>query len=257
MSTELFSLTGTTVVPLPGAFLAPVLPSDATLLIRSDASHHIGAGHIMRCVALAQEWAFRGGTVLVASNELTESTQSKLDANNIVSIHVGPSGQDFRELADEIGPTWIVLDVGVAVHEHLAAIGDAYDVLAIDDLGGRFATSPTLVLNQNAHGPSTPYAGIQPNKLLRGLEYILLRDEFLDEQPSVCGTEPTVLVAMGGTDPLQLLPDLIDSLASSSKAKILAVASSHHPQLNRLEELNQGHQRVELHMAAAGRTHEG
>ena len=33
------------------------------LFIRADANNHIGIGHIMRCISLAQSWSKKGGKV--------------------------------------------------------------------------------------------------------------------------------------------------------------------------------------------------
>ena len=38
------------------------------LIIRADASAHIGTGHIMRCIALAQAWQDNGGDVTFLSH---------------------------------------------------------------------------------------------------------------------------------------------------------------------------------------------
>jgi spore coat polysaccharide biosynthesis predicted glycosyltransferase SpsG len=49
-----------------------------TLLIRADASVQIGTGHIMRMIALGQEWQARGGEVVFACAEVTPAMRERL-----------------------------------------------------------------------------------------------------------------------------------------------------------------------------------
>ncbi|GAH09486.1 unnamed protein product, partial [marine sediment metagenome] len=54
-----------------------------TLLIRADASKEIGHGHVVRCLALAQEWQSRGGEVAMVSRELGTKLADRLMGEHI------------------------------------------------------------------------------------------------------------------------------------------------------------------------------
>ncbi len=51
-----------------------------TLSIRADATMHMGTGHVMRCVALAQAWQDRGGKALFISHCESDALQKRITA---------------------------------------------------------------------------------------------------------------------------------------------------------------------------------
>src|SRR5262249_3262600 len=50
------------------------------LIIRADAGAHIGAGHVMRCLALAERWQQSGGDVTFLTKALSPPMQARLKA---------------------------------------------------------------------------------------------------------------------------------------------------------------------------------
>src|SRR5690606_24891619 len=145
----------------------------------------------------------------------------------IVELESG--GRALRLAADQENAQWIVMDVGAQVHDYLIEL-DGYRTLVIDDLGGDFTAVPTLLLNQNIHAQTTIYRGIPPHRLKLGLDYLLLRDEFLRYQPTprIPATCRDVLVTLGGTDPLGLTPEIAGRLCEALDAEIHVVATGDH-----------------------------
>ena len=235
--------------------MSSALPS---LLIRADASRSIGAGHVMRCVAIGQEWSSRGGRVVFAATEITPGAEARVQDSGF-ELHVVPDAPGATvSLAREVGTAWVVIDVGARADELLGAFDSPAIsaqgkpepfVLAIDDLGGHFATAPALVLNQNAHGTTTEYPGLADDTLLRGLSYLLLRDEFVHVAPSPheVSTDPRILLAFGGTDPLDLLAPVAQAIVDQNIGQVVAVCGSTASSVARLRELaNAGV--IELHV---------
>ncbi len=186
-----------------------------SVLIRADAGASIGLGHVMRCLALAQELLHRGVRVCFAAHELPGSTAARLEAEgcSVRRVHGAPgSERDVDEtggLAEALDAEWVVVDgygFDLELQGRLAAA--RRKVLWVDDTGALSRYDVDLVLNQNLfaaelHGQYA--ARSKPGcRLLLGPSYALLRRELraaLSSSVARPRSRPTALAMFGGADP--------------------------------------------------------
>lgn len=182
------------------------------LLIRADSSRQMGAGHAMRCLALAQSAIDRGDEVVWASATMLAGPEARIASEAIVRETVaGVPGS-----GDDIDSTLLVASKYRCSH----AIVDGYQIgpsfdqsmvdnrircLRIDDIADQSAYPANFVLNQNVYARAEHYAGKAAGaRLLLGLRYLLMRREFeaADRPARRAGHRPRrVLVTFGGADP--------------------------------------------------------
>jgi spore coat polysaccharide biosynthesis predicted glycosyltransferase SpsG len=136
-----------------------------TLLIRADANAAIGAGHVMRCLALAQGWQDAGGTAVVAAAELPVAIENRLVEEKIEVVRLqvdpgtGPDATELANLARERNAPWVVVDgerFGPGYFETLKK--HDFKVLWLDDFGSVRAHDADLILNQNLGTSRDAYA---------------------------------------------------------------------------------------------------
>jgi UDP-2,4-diacetamido-2,4,6-trideoxy-beta-L-altropyranose hydrolase len=225
------------------------LTDPGTLLIRADASPAIGAGHVMRCLALAQAWQDTGGTALLAAYELPSWLETRLAAEKVGVAHlrsVSGTDDDARELLElsrQIAASWVVLD-----GEHLGAAyikilkrHSRFRILWLDDFGTPNQNEADLILNQNIGVTSDWYPSWGPKaKLLLGTRYVLLRREFRSHAPVLreTGASLRLLLTFGGSDPDNLTEKVLQAFTEGPpEVHVTAVVSSRHPRLTQLRRL--------------------
>lgn len=179
-------------------------------MIRTDASIHIGTGHLMRCLALAQAWKDAGGQVTfitACQNEdlLQQLREEEFDIH--VLDHPYPDSSDWDYAKDILAAypnAWVVLDgyhFDEVYHQWVKEMG--HRLLVVDDIAHLKHYYSDIVLNQNLHAEQLQYSCEPYTRLLLGTHYVLLRREFLawknwkHEIPRVARR---VLVTLGGGD---------------------------------------------------------
>lgn len=193
--------------------------------LRCDASPRRGVGHLVRCLALAEEFLARGAHVAVFGTvERLPWATAELSTRGI-PLHPGPdSPAELVEAARRHHLDVLVLDsyeLDPAGADALRAAG-VFTLAVIDgDSRGQVAD---LYLDQN-FGAELP--GL-PGRLLAGSGYALLRDAVITARPpapppATTVSRPRVLAFFGGTDAVGAAPVLTRVLVATGHPMDLTV----------------------------------
>ncbi|WP_345395897.1 hypothetical protein [Nonomuraea salmonea] len=168
--------------------------------IRCDAGARSGVGHLVRCVALAEELVARGVEV-VFLGEVRDSPwgRAQLDGRGLPLVPAPHEPEKLAALARGLGFDAVVLDsyeLAPATGSVLRAAG--LPVLAIVD-GDPLGQEADLYLDQNLGAEHRPFTLSGPR--LAGSSHVLLRDSVRrrTRAPRPDGP-PRVLCFFGGTD---------------------------------------------------------
>lgn len=181
------------------------------LVIRADSGAETGIGHVMRCLALAQAWQDRGGTVAFITATDVSGLTKRVRAEGVEWIKIpsrSGSDDDARitgAIAKNHKASWVVVDgyhFDTAYFTTLKEISEV-KVIAIDDLGRTSVMSSDLILNQNIYASPGLYPEVKV-PLLLGTRYALIRREFIRKgrvERKMPPVAQKILVSMGGSDP--------------------------------------------------------
>lgn len=195
------------------------MPAGPLLAIRADASREGGAGHIMRTLALAQEWISRGGTCIYLSRTLPTAIKERLDEEGcqIQSL----SSDDADEIAsclEKLAARWLIIDhyeLGRDFQRKLRLPAKT-KLGVISDQGINDFFEPEMVIHANVSSAADYTEAPKHTTILPGADYVLLRKELLlARKKSPVSTAKNILISMGGSDPQEagyiIASALIDS----------------------------------------------
>lgn len=190
-----------------------------TLLIRADSSTEIGAGHVMRCLALSEAWQAEGGDTVLVGRLSHGTLQKRLLSKGIRFIPLEDGENDIDRalgILDHEAVSWVVLDgyhFDTAYQRRVRRPG--VRLLVIDDVAQLSQYHADLLLNQNIGAGQLAYACEAGTKLLLGPHYALLRPEFaLRRMAPRRQGEPgrRLLVTLGGSDPANITGTVVRAL---------------------------------------------
>jgi UDP-2,4-diacetamido-2,4,6-trideoxy-beta-L-altropyranose hydrolase len=217
------------------------------LLIRADASPHIGTGHVMRCLALAQAWQLRGGDAVFVTHCSSNGLRRRLSDEGFKIVALKrpyPDPGDWKASSNVLAAhpgAWVVLDGYHLDSAYQRLVKEAgHPVLVIDDMAHLDYYYGDLLLNQNIHAEQLKYSCGPHTRLLLGTRYVLLRREFWPWdgwQRKISQVANRVLVTLGGADRDNQTLKVIQALrqVEVSDLEATVVVGVDNPHLGELE----------------------
>lgn len=197
---------------VPGGSSGEVPGGAVRVGVRCDAGARSGVGHLVRCVALAEELVTRGVEV-VFLGEVRDSpwARAQLDGRGLPLVPAPGEPAGLAALARELALDAVVLDSYALPQDTGATLRAAgLPVLAIID-GDPLGQEADLYLDQNLGAERRPFT--LPGRRLAGARYVLLRDSVRARtRPPREPGPPRVLCFFGGTDSAGVAPRWADAL---------------------------------------------
>lgn len=176
-----------------------------SVLIRADGGATIGAGHLIRCLALAETLRLRATVTFVTcqgqSPLVDHIRRAGITVIEIAAAHPDPGDAGtVARLVEQFGQEWVVIDGYHFDERYLERLRGAR-VMVIDDQARLERYAADVLLDQNVGALQQPYAVSTETQLLLGTRFTLLRPEFSGIEHADSGDRPRhVLVVMGAGD---------------------------------------------------------
>jgi UDP-2,4-diacetamido-2,4,6-trideoxy-beta-L-altropyranose hydrolase len=204
----------------------PTLVTPQGILVRLDSTPEIGAGHAVRCHALALALRFRRVPVAFATQaplrvHLAAIERDGFPVTPLPTADVralGPADLEATAaLAVAQGAGCVLVDHYGADAAYLRGLArSGFDVAVVDDLADRDLSDACWILNQNLGAERIAYPG--PAAL--GLRYAMLRPQFAADRARTARTfaaeNRNLLVTYGGGDTSELVARVLDGLEQSA-----------------------------------------
>ncbi|GIU51252.1 UDP-2,4-diacetamido-2,4,6-trideoxy-beta-L-altropyranose hydrolase [Shewanella sairae] len=178
------------------------------ILIRVDASSLIGAGHVMRCLTLADALYGKADCHFMCAAE-NGHLQRLIQQRGYQVLEVAPFTNELEHASQCLAQLTRDYDLLIVDHYQLSSVYEGMmraicrKVMVVDDLANR-QHDCDILLDQNLLADiNTRYQGLVPEacELLLGPDYCLLRPEFTCAQKANIHKNNSLMVSLGGSDP--------------------------------------------------------
>lgn len=220
------------------------------VIIRTDSSHLIGTGHVVRCLTLAKYLRSRGDKIKFVCRRLPGMIVDLIRSSDIEVHLIGspieaeqnlqcktndaPHGywlpvseqqdaMEFIEVAQGLGHAdWIIVDHYALTEVWEKQVLNSFQtrLFFIDDLADR-KHHCDILLDACSLNERNPYAGLVPNhtQVYQGPLYAILRSQFISHRPKEYRSQSeirSVMVFSGGRSYPEFLTLMIETLSSDS-----------------------------------------
>lgn len=233
-------------------------------LIRADGNARIGAGHLMRCLTIADELS-----KVTNSAEILFLCADKKSAEPALSrgYQVIVLDSDPQNMEGEL-PAWnkikitdtrttvIIVDSYYVTNRYLLEIGKYGYVMLLDDMGEqRFSVDG--IINYNVFADRNQYENLyRPENidLILGSDYVPLRPQFREGSYRIRGQVKNILITAGGGDADNIAGGILSQVQDEIERKTSDVIYNYHlimgafnPHFKKMEELAKASPNIYLH----------
>ena len=239
------------------------------VVIRVDASHQIGTGHVMRCLTLANALKVQGcdvsficrahvGNLIVwiqqkgfevyglpVGSGTVSPKESSLTHYEWLGTSPLQDAKECREILASIHPAWLIVDHYAIDMVWESALQDTYHhLMVLDDLADRVHVCD-LLLDQTYGRSSESYRDCLSKKgrLLLGSSYALLKPEFVQWRSRSLARRHApvlkkILITLGGMDNHNRTGQLLKALSGisfPSDFEVTVIMGANAPHLNLIQ----------------------
>lgn len=187
--------------------------------IRADGSADKGMGHIIRCIAIAQEFRNRGikPIFIIKENKRLSNLLSEyaIDYISIKSIDIYSEIEEVEIISKKIKFDYILTDSYWLSNEYLERLKKLSKILISIDDNSLYQYPSDIIINYNIYAKDLNYKFKNDNCIaLLGTKYSMLRKEFQNINPiKIKPKVKRILVTMGGTDINNFTPIVLEKLS--------------------------------------------
>ncbi len=187
-------------------------------MVFADGDATVGAGHVMRCLALAEAFCRKGYQVNWAARSLAVALRDRVTRLPTVVYDIDEA-VDLTETLEQCGSDVLIVDTYKLTASEVSALPvNSTICVAVDDNGLLDSPAFDVIVNPNIDASPNRYRKRRADaKLLCGSAYTMIRQEFLDVAGRTRSMLPPrrVLVTMGGGDALDTGIAAAETVASA------------------------------------------
>lgn len=223
---------------------------------RVDANEYIATGHLMRCIAIAEQCCKMGEKCLFLLAE--EKETQKLKERNLPYKVLNTKWDELEaeeavmeQVIQEEKLNWLVVDSYQVTLSYLSFLERLVSVFYIDDMG-REKYPVSALLHYDQWPDEIDYQMKYKNAktlVLAGMQYTPLREEFADDVEKK-EREHSILITTGGTDNLNITGKLLEHCVNKTEFNSYVfhvIVGSMNRNLKELERIARRHTNIILH----------
>jgi len=211
------------------------------IAFRADASADIGIGHLIRCLALAEELKNKGHSCFFVTKIENKELINKIEKNH-VHVQIDPNAnldedkQILLKFSNENKIDWIITDHYEINSDYVQELKEnKYNVLSIDD-NALIHYHSDIVLNQNIGSEELRYSSEKYTKFLLEPKYALIRNQLLvRDKKTKRSAVKKILIMLGGADEDNITLQITQSLKSIDNVEFLVIIGPLNPHYNKLK----------------------